>query len=276
VGDSGAQGLLNLTQIETADPWQNGQPFAAYASSGFGYASFLLGTIDSIGTTSQADARLGRHNYSLYLQDSWKVTRKLTLELELRWDYENLWTKEHGRMQSAAWGLPDETIGGRPGAVEYMATCHCQFSNAYPYSIGPHLGVAYQIAPNTVFRAGGAISYGAGSDNAELNGIFQDQIGVNAPGYGIPAGLLKYGDPYGVGNVYGNPVVKWQTTFLQNDYFPPPTTSGLVIPSSPFVSIANNAGRLPRIFQWSVGLQRQITATLWWKRLTWAIAAPGG
>ena len=33
--------------------------------------------------------------------------------------------------------------------------------NAYPYAIGPRLGVAYQINPKTVFRAGGAISYAA-------------------------------------------------------------------------------------------------------------------
>ena len=55
------------------------------------------------------------------------------------------------------------------GTVEYQATCKCNYANAYPYAIGPHLGVAYQINSKTVFRAGGAISYAATSDQAGLN-----------------------------------------------------------------------------------------------------------
>ena len=36
----------------------------------------------------------------------------------------------------------------------------------------------------------------------------------------------------------------------------------MIPPSSPFVSIAPNAGRLPRIFQWSVGFQREVMRDL--------------
>ena len=63
--------------------------------------------------------RLGMHSYALYLQDSWKVTHTLTLELGLRWDYATLWTEEHGRMQNADFAAPNPTIGGRLGTVEY-------------------------------------------------------------------------------------------------------------------------------------------------------------
>ena len=44
--------------------------------------------------------------------------------------------------------------------------------------------------------------------------------------------------------------------------FPFPAAPGVIPPSSPFVSIAPNAGRLPRIFQWSVGFQREVTRDL--------------
>ena len=157
--------------------------------------------------------------------------------------------------------------------MEYQATCHCNFANAYPYAIGPHLGVAYQITPKTVFRAGGAISYASDADQAGLNSSAGDFYTIPGPGLRRPAAYLKNGDPYGPGNEFGNPVVHWPNF---NPHFPVPAAPGVIPPASPFVSIAPNTGRLPRTFQWSIGFQREITATWWWMPPTWAIAAPGG
>ncbi len=263
VSDSrGPAGLYTFAQTETADPSQLGQPWAQFLGSGLGYASFFLGQVDSVGVGAPSDSRVGMHSYGLFLQDTWKVTRKVTLNLGLRWDYANLWNEEYGRIGSANFYMPNPTLGGREGGVEYEADCHCSFSQPYPYSIGPHLGVAYQISPKTVFRAGGSIAYGAPSDNAGFNLIFQDVVNVNPAGYGLPATLLKYGDPYGVGNVLGNPVLTWPNSFLNNQLEPAPAVGGAIPPSSPFVSITNTTGRLPRIFQWSIGFQQQVMKDL--------------
>lgn len=259
LNDSRAQGEYTFSQIQTADPAQVGQAFSNIASSGFGYASFFLGQANSVATAAQADLRLGMHSYGLYIQDSWKVTRKLTLDYGLRWDYAILWKEEHGRMQSANFSKPNPIIGGRPGYVDYEATCHCNFANAYPYAIGPHLGVAYQITPKTVFRAGGAISYAATSDQAQLNTSASDFFSITSPAYGAAAGLLKDGDPYGPGNRFGNPVVAWPNF---TPPFPTPIAAGVIPPITQFISIDKNAGRLPRTFQWSVGFQREISANL--------------
>jgi len=259
---SRANGEFEFGQQQTADPWQANEPFQVYASSGLGYASFLLGSAGGLQVAPPAEGtRLGMHSYALYLQDSWKVTRTLTLELGLRWDYATQWSEEHGRMQNAAFDLPNTALGGRLGTVEYGATCHCTFAPAYPFSIGPHLGVAWQITPKTVFRAGGAITYAAGSDQAGLNVSVPDFLGLNPPGYGLPAAILKNGDPYAPGNVYGNPVLTFGT-FLTTPEYPPASTPGVVPPSSPFISIAPNNARLPRIFQWSIGFQREIARNM--------------
>ena len=257
-----AQGEFEFSPIETSDPWQFGLPFTTTASSGFGYASFFLGLADGNQIGRVADLRLGYHAYSLYLQDSWKITRKLTFDYGLRWDYANLWQEEYGRMQSAGFNTPNPTVGGRLGAPEYQATCSCQFARTYPYSIGPHLGVAYQITPKTVFRAGGAISYGSQADDAGVSHSAADYLSLGTPAYGSPAAILKYGDSFGPGNVYGNPVLNWPSSFLSTPYSPAPTASGVIPPAAPFISIAANAGRLPRIFQWSIGFQREITPNL--------------
>ena len=202
---------------------------------------------------------MGTHSYGIYIQDSWKITRKLTFDYGLRWDYAILWKEQYGRMQNAAFTLPNTLIGGRLGTVEYQATCHCNYANAYPFAFGPHLGVAYQITPKTVFRAGGAISYAAVSDQAGLNSSAGDFYTIPAAAYGASAGLLKYGDPLGPGNPYGNPVVHWPNF---NPEYPVPAAPGVIPPSSPFVSIAPNTGRLPRTFQWSIGFQQEITSNL--------------
>src|SRR5579875_799371 len=209
LNESRADGQFGFSAQQTSDPWQNGQPFVNTASSGFGYASFFLGVTSSVSTAAPADVRLGMHSYGIYIQDDWKVTRKLTLQYGLRWDYANLWTEQYGRMQNAAFNLPNPLIGGRIGTVEYGATCHCNFANAYPFSIGPHLGVAYQITPKTVFRAGGAIAYAGAVDQAGLNSSAGDFYTIPAAAYGASAGQLSYGDPYGPGNKFGNPVVHW-------------------------------------------------------------------
>ncbi|MGB6943087.1 MAG: carboxypeptidase regulatory-like domain-containing protein [Bryobacteraceae bacterium] len=259
LNSSRADGQFAFAQQQTADPWQNGQPFANVASSGFGYASFFLGDANTVSTAAPADVRLGTHSYGIYIQDSWKITRKLTFDYGLRWDYAILWKEQYGRMQNAAFTLPNTLIGGRLGTVEYQATCHCNYANAYPFAFGPHLGVAYQITPKTVFRAGGAISYAAVSDQAGLNSSAGDFYTIPAAAYGAAAGLLKYGDPLGPGNPYGNPVVHWPNF---NPEYPVPAAPGVIPPSSPFVSITPTSGRLPRTFQWSIGFQQEITSNL--------------
>ncbi len=259
VNDSRADGQFAFAQQQTADPWQNGQPFANFASSGFGYASFFLGATNTVSTAAPADVRLGTHSYAIYIQDSWKITRKLTFDYGLRWDYAILWKEQYGRMQNAAFTEPNTLIGGRLGTVEYQATCHCNYANAYPFAFGPHLGVAYQITPKTVFRAGGAISYAAESDQAGLNSSAGDFYTIPASAYGASSGRLEFGDPLGPGNPYGNPVVHWPNFSPQ---YPVPAAPGVIPPSSPFVSIAPNTGRLPRTFQWSLGFQQEITSNL--------------
>jgi hypothetical protein len=259
VTTSRSQGEFEFSNIETSDPWQNNQPFANFAGSGFGYASFFLGLADGLQVGQIADSRLGTHSYAIYLQDSWKVTRRLTFEYGLRWDYSILWKEQYGRMQNAAWNLPNTEIGGRNGTVIYQATCNCQFSNAYPFAIGPHLGAAYQITPKTVFRAGGSISYASQADQAQLNANLPDFYSIGTPAYGTPAAILKYGNPYGPGNPYGNPPLVWPNF---TPLFPTPAAPGVIPPSSPFISIDPSSGRLPRMFQWSIGLQREIVRNL--------------
>ena len=60
-----------------------------------------------------------KSQWAIFIQDSWKVTRKLTLDLGIRYDYETLLAEEHGRMQDAAFNTPNSAIGGRIGQAQF-------------------------------------------------------------------------------------------------------------------------------------------------------------
>jgi len=108
---------------------------------GFPYANFLLDDVVSAQQLAPVDARMYKSQWAMFLQDSWKVTRKLTVDYGLRWDYATAPRESHGR--SANFGfIPNLAAGGRIGAPIFEATCGCTFSSNYPYAIGPRLGVA--------------------------------------------------------------------------------------------------------------------------------------
>ena len=64
---------------------------------GFGYASFLLGLVNNVSIQNPIDPRLGKKVFGAYVQDSWKVTHKLTLDYGLRYDYSTYLQEQYGR-----------------------------------------------------------------------------------------------------------------------------------------------------------------------------------
>jgi hypothetical protein len=252
-----ANGQYGFSANQTGDPWEFQR--ATFATTGFGYASFLLGQPNSLTVSQVTDSRIGNHSMGFYAQDTWKVTRRFTLDYGLRYDFATLLQEEHGRMQDASFSTPNPVAGNRPGDVIYQATCNCTFNHNYPYAFGPRLGAAYQINEKTVLRAGAGVAYSSSPNNAFLSYSVPDFYGFNAaPGSYSAIAPLQNGNPFAPGNAAGNAPIIWP------DFSPhyPVTFNGATPPQSPFISIDRNAGRLPRILQWSIGLQREVVKNL--------------
>jgi len=254
---SRANGNYTYGAQQTSDPWELGKGTNAF--TGFGYASFLLGRSVSLNHGTGSSNRLGNHSLGLYIQDTWKVTRKFTLDYGLRYDYVTLLTEQYGRMQDAAFNLPNPVAGNRLGTVIYEATCGCSFNHNYPFAFGPRLGAAYQINNKTVFRAGVGVAYGTAPNQAGLSANVGDFYTVNPIGYGEAATILQDGNPYAKGNRFGNPEIHWPDF---NPNYPSQTAPGVRPPQSPFIAVDRNSGRPPRILQWSVGVQRELGSNL--------------
>jgi Carboxypeptidase regulatory-like domain len=244
-----ANGWLLFSPIESGLPSTNGQPLAG-GTPGFPYASFLMGRVDNgfIGIPSKS--RLGAHSFSFFAQDSWKVTRKLTLDYGLRYDFQTYLKEQYGRIPYFSASTPNPAAGGRLGAVAFdgygPGYCNCDIAHNYPWAFGPRLGLAYQIESKTVLRAGAGVSYYKTSDNGFNSYSTGSQQIYNAPTYGDPAYLLQDGLPY---------QISWPN--FDPGQVPLPGTI-----ASPSQQIDPHAGRPARIIQWSVGLQRQIGSNL--------------
>jgi outer membrane receptor protein involved in Fe transport len=76
---------------------QGPDPRVVTANGGFGFASFLLGAGASGSEVHGIRPALESKSFGFYLQDDWKVSRKLTLNLGLRWDFETGMTERYDR-----------------------------------------------------------------------------------------------------------------------------------------------------------------------------------
>ena len=242
-----ANGAFGLSNAETADPWQNLQPFNIPNPTGFSYASFMLGLVDDIQISPNTQTKTGTHSLGFYAQDSWKVTKKFTLDYGLRYDFQTYLKEQYGRMPIASFTTINPTVG-LPGAEIYGATCHCQLSHNYPWAFGPRVGAAYQINSKTVLRTGAGVTYGVVQTPQGVQYSLANYYSFNATGYGISP------SPNGFPAVNPYPNVTWP------NYNPgrlPILTDGLLPPSSPN-TIFSPSARPPRILQWSFGLQREL------------------
>ena len=152
-----------VTETAGITPSTNTAPkYVAAASTGLSYASFLIGQIDKGSFTQYAvptvDTRF--RAISPYIQDNWKATQKLTLDLGLRYDF---FPTLHEASNNQSFFSPTLTnpITGLPGALQFAGsgnnTCNCSTPvNNYYKNFGPRLGAAYQLDSKTVVRA----SYG--------------------------------------------------------------------------------------------------------------------
>ena len=256
-GTSGAYGSYSFSGAQTGLPYTQGQTIGG-STVGLPYASFLLGLVNTASVSNPALPQTRKASWAGYLQDNWKVTRKLTLDYGLRYDLQGAGDEFHHRVSAFSASIPNPSAGGLLGATVYEGSspgaCNCIFTKPYPYAFGPRFGVAYQIAPKTVLRGGFGVTYaqtggGQATNQATLGAGGWNTLAFSNPTYGSPASLLKNGLTYNLSDLFNstlNAGVRPQPGQIQ----------------SPSAEIDHNAGRPPRVMQWNVSLQREVTKDL--------------
>ncbi|MEO7270945.1 MAG: TonB-dependent receptor [Vicinamibacterales bacterium] len=121
------------------------------------FAALLLGLPRTVSKSVQNEVMTGREwQHALYARDRWTPTRKLTLDLGLRWEYYPIMTRADGRgidildpatldVLIAGRGQNSQTNGLKPGLDNFA----------------PRAGAVYRINEQTVFRTGYGLTYNA-------------------------------------------------------------------------------------------------------------------
>ncbi len=110
-----AAGEMIFSPNMTADPSLNGRSLAA--TEGFDYASFLVGAPNNGYIATTTPQEYYDKSFAWYVQDSWKVTRKLTIDMGLRYDYETYIQERNNLMQNVAFFTPNPAAGGQNNRV---------------------------------------------------------------------------------------------------------------------------------------------------------------
>ncbi|MDR3735006.1 MAG: TonB-dependent receptor [Acidobacteriaceae bacterium] len=243
-------------------------------STGIPYASFLTGAPDSVTATQNFVAENGARfrPISPYIQDTWRATKKLTVDAGLRWDYFPTYREEHDRL-SFLNPTGANSLSGNLGTVQFAGnsvtndSCNCRTPiNDYYKNFGPRVGVAYALNPKTVLRASYGVMFTHGNG---VGGGTNSRTGTGTLGYSAsPKISWVQTSAYSAAT---NPVLDAgfptsPTTPYFSTNLAPTVGTGYYIggPSGQGVSYGDTylGGRAPEYVNWSAGFQREITHNL--------------
>jgi hypothetical protein len=130
---------------------------------GNSFANILIGYGDSGGiNVSRAVADLSRET-AFYVEDDWKMTDKLTLNLGVRYEWSTPYTERHNLEQfsdfTAESGVSLPGLGPILGSTVFASNSQRNIA-VDRNNIAPRFGFAYAVNERTVVRGGAGIYYG--------------------------------------------------------------------------------------------------------------------
>ncbi len=224
------------TQVQDVNPLYgrdtyNGsftRPAGAAASNLYNLADFMLGLRAQYALSSVLVADLRRNMHFAYIQDDWRATNRLTLNLGIRYEYSTPNWEAHNTLSNFD-PATNTMILAKSGSIYDRALVNPDRNN-----FGPRLGFAYTVAPGTVVRGGYGVSYvhfnrAGGGDLLPINGpqvvnAVVNQTVPTAPAFvpaeqGYPAGLA---DPSRFNPLTAN------ITYMPRDYHSSPVQSWFI------------------------------------------------
>jgi hypothetical protein len=269
-------GFMTFTD-DTTSPTPNSDTDASGNSTGNPFASLAFGYGDNINASSQLVVTPSVANKSMetgfYVQDDWKVNSKLTINLGLRYQWSSPYTSRGNQIEfsnfnadsgvnintssvQAALTNPNgaSTSVSFPSSMEVLGTTQFPTSSmrtvpTYWKDLGPRLGFAYQIDPQTVVRGGAGIYFGMSpATNFQYPGsAFRKTANIFFTNDNFATQSATLTNPFPAG--YSGPQGTQYGQFANWGYQNPN-------------DLGTTAARDANIYQWNVGIQRLLPSQI--------------
>jgi outer membrane receptor protein involved in Fe transport len=215
---------------------------------GLGFASFVLGDVTNFKryVSTSSNAKEFQKRTFFYAQDTWRATPKLTVNYGLRYEIY----------------FPETINGPGNGALLDLNTGYLNVAETGTVAsnmnwdwkkntYNPRVGVAYQVQPTTVIRAG----YGRSFDLGVFGSIFGHAATQNLPVLSNQQVTTTTGITGSAFNLAVGPPAPTPTVVPSNGLLPSP---GYAVTSK----ARPNPLRLPTIDAWNLAVQQSLTPTL--------------
>ena len=208
----------------------NGQPAYSLGVQAGNLGNLRAGIARSVATFGNVTLSTKSNNYSVFAQDTWQISPRLTLTYGLRWEINTAPVSAtpsyplyvvNGIFDSKAFGL------GAAGVPVYQSG----FSN-----FAPRIGAAYRLTSETVLRGG--------------FGVFYD-LGYGGGGAGIATPF-----PYARSSFVSGTI----PLDLTNPAFAPPPFTLVPNQSTSILAAVDPNLQLPVIYEWNVAFERALGA----------------
>jgi hypothetical protein len=215
-------------------------------------AAFMLGSVTSSAFSIPTASWLPRDNITgTYLQDDWKFSPQLTLNLGVRWSMESPWHTKYGQFSQFNPTLPDNVVAGNTGEITHPGG---NMTNREWQAPEPRVGFAYHPFNKLVIRSGFAMMHvDLGMASSQLD-EYSISAGQNQPS-GNPTPL------YLINNFPGNtyPALSSQGTQPYNACSNG-TLNGVTMLTcaNRTTTITNRNLKDPYALTWNFGLQYQL------------------
>ena len=154
--DTGTFNNITFDPTSTASAWYD---FNAWNQLGSSFASFLLGDV-YLATEMPNDPQYGRRKaFSWYAIDEFKVGSKLTVNMSVRWDFNNPYKEKYGHWSSFVLDAKNP-VTNEMGEYQYLTSGSQSFERRQDwYNYAPHIGAAYMLDKKTVVRGNFGVFY---------------------------------------------------------------------------------------------------------------------
>jgi hypothetical protein len=218
-------------------------------NTGNGLAQLMLGVLDNGANGQQSTTAgtsynpvVGVHYLGWYLQDDWKPTSKLTLNLGFRYEIQTAPTYRHNIASTFNPDIvnPISTPVGKtlPGALQFLSNSQRGVYNTNYTNVAPRLGFTYQAMPHLVVRGGYGVFYppsitccfpgeSAGFGATTVSPVTLDSISPNSavtianpwPNGFIPVTGNSLGELQQVGNGVSSNFINRKSSYVQQYLF---------------------------------------------------------